>query len=118
MILSFGMYTLTGLYSHSAFNLGNRSTVYGSLFIAFLLVTFLPANKKSLVFLLIIFLAPVFGLSDHWKSWNTNQKIVIKNIKNNQYLKEIEHNSTLIVTGNIYSKLGPYITPQQIKTTN
>jgi hypothetical protein len=108
LILSFGMYALTGLYSHSAFNLGNRSTVYGSLFIAFLLVTFLPANKKSLVFLLIIFLAPVFGLSDHWKSWNVNQKIVIENIKNNQDLKEIEHNSTLIITGNIYSKLGPF----------
>jgi len=108
LILSFGMYALTGLYSHSAFNLGNRSTVYGSLFIAFLLVTFLPANKKSLVFLLIIFLAPVLGLSDHWKSWNSHQKIVIENIKNNQKLKEIETNSTLIVTGNIYSKLGPF----------
>jgi len=108
LILSFGMYALTGLYSHSAFNLGNRSTVYGSLFIAFLLVTFLPANKKSVVFLLIIFLAPVFGLSDHWKSWNIHQKIIIENIKNNQDLKEIEHNSTLIITGNIYSKLGPF----------
>ena len=108
LILSFGMYALTGLYSHSAFNLGNRSTVYGSLFIAFLLVTFLPANKKSVAFLLIVFLAPVFGLSDHWKSWNTNQKIVIENIRNNQDLKAIEHDSTLIITGNIYSKLGPY----------
>jgi len=108
LILSFGMYALTGLYSHSAFNLGNRSTVYGSLLIAFLLATLLPANKKSVVFLLIIFLAPVFGLSDHWKSWNSHQKIVIENIKNNQKLKEIETNSTLIVTGNIYSKLGPF----------
>jgi hypothetical protein len=102
------MYALTGLYSHSAFNLGNRSTVYGSLFIAFLLVAFLPANKKAVAFLLIVFLAPVFGLSDHWKSWNANQKIVIENIKNNQELKAIEIDSTLIVTGNIYSKLGPF----------
>jgi hypothetical protein len=108
LILSFGMYALTGLYSHSAFNLGNRSTIYGSLLIAFLLVTFLPANKKSVIFLLIIFLAPIFGLSDHWKSWNIHQKIVIENIKNNQELKAIEIDSTLIVTGNIYSKLGPF----------
>ena len=108
LILSFSMYALTGLYSHSAFNLGNRSTVYGSLFIAFLLVAFLPANKKAVAFLLIVFLAPVFGLSDHWKSWNANQKIVIENIKNNQELKAIEIDSTLIVIGNIYSKLGPY----------
>jgi hypothetical protein len=108
LILSFGMYALTGFYSHSAFNLGNRSTVYGSLLIAFLLVALLPANKKSVVFLLIIFLAPVFGLSDYWKSWNSHQKIIIENIKNNQDLKEIEHNSTLIITGNIYSKLDPF----------
>jgi hypothetical protein len=108
LVLSFGMYALTGLYAHSAFNLGNRSTVYGSLFVAFLLVALLPANKKSAVFLLIIFLVPVFGLSDHWKSWNSHQKIAIKNIKNNQDLKEIESDSTLIITGNLYSKLGEY----------
>ena len=108
LILSFGMYALTGLYTHSAFNLGNRSTVYGSLLIAFLLATFLPVNKKSIVFLMIIFLLPMFGMSDHWKSWNSKQKIVIENIKNNQNLKEIESDSTLIITGNLYSKLGEY----------
>ena len=108
LLLSFGMFALTGLYSHSAFNLGNRTTVYGSLFIAFLLAALLPANKKSAIFLLIIFLAPVFGLSDHWKNWNENQKVVIENIKNNQDLKEIESDSALIVTGNLYSKLGEY----------
>jgi len=108
LILSFGMYALTGLYSHSAFNLGNRTTVYGSLLIAFLLVAFLPVNKKSVIFLIIIFLAPVFGLSDHWKSWNAHQKIIIENIKNNQDLKEIEQSSTIIVIGNIYSRLGPF----------
>jgi hypothetical protein len=106
LILSFGMFALTGLYSHSAFNLGNRATVYGSLLIALLLSTLLPANKKSVIFLLLIFIMPVFGLSDHWKSWNSNQKAIIENIQNNQELKEIERDSTLIVTGNIYSKLG------------
>jgi hypothetical protein len=108
LLFSFGMFALTGHYNHSVFNLGNRTIVYGSLLIAFGLAAFLPANRKSVIFLLIIFLVPVFGLSDHWKSWNANQKIVIENIKNNQKLKEIETNSTLIVTGNIYSKLGPY----------
>jgi hypothetical protein len=82
--------------------------VYGSLLIAFLLAAFLPANRKSVIFLLIIFLVPVFGLSDHWKSWNSHQKIVIENIKNNQLLKEIEIDTTLLVTGNIYSKIGPF----------
>jgi len=108
LILSFGMYALTGLYSHSALNLGNRSTVYGSLLIAFLLSVFLPSNKKSVAFLLIIFLTPTFGLSDHWKYWNSHQKTIIENIKNNKDLKDIEYSSTLVVTGNIYSKLGPF----------
>jgi len=108
LLFSFGMFALTGHYNHSVFNLGNRTIVYGSLFIAFGLAAFLPANRKSVIFLLIIFLVPVFGLSDHWKSWNSHQKIVIENIKNNQLLKEIEIDTTLLVTGNIYSKIGPF----------
>ena len=108
VLLSFAMYSLTGLYTHSAFNLGNRSTIYGSLLIAFLLATFLPANKKSIVILLLIFVVPVFGLSDHWKSWNIHQKTIIENIQQNPSLKDIDKNSTLLVTGNLYSKLGPF----------
>ena len=108
VLLSFAMYSLTGLYTHSAFNLGNRTTIYGSLLIAFLLATLLPANKKSIVILLLIFVVPVFGLSDHWKSWNIHQKTIIENIQQNPSLKDIDKNSTLLVTGNIYSKLGPF----------
>ena len=107
-LLSFGMFALTGLYSHSAFNLGNRTTIYGSLLIAFLLATLLPANKKSIVILLLIFVVPVFGLSDHWKSWNIHQKTIIENIQQNPSLKNVDKNSTLLVTGNLYSKLGPF----------
>jgi hypothetical protein len=58
--------------------------------------------------LLLIFIAPVFGLSDHWKSWNTHQKIIIENIQTNSLLGKVDKNSTLIVTGNIWSKLGPF----------
>lgn len=108
ILLSFAMYSLTGLYTHSAFNLGNRSTIYGSLLIAFLLATLLPANKKSIIILLLIFVVPVFGLSDHWKSWNIHQKTIIENIQQNQSLKDMDKNSTLLVTGNLYSKLGPF----------
>ena len=108
LLLSFAMYSLTGLYTHSAFNLGNRTTIFGSLLIAFLLATLLPANKISIVILLLIFVVPVFGLSDHWKSWNIHQKTIIENIQENPSLKDIDKNSTLLVTGNIYSKLGPF----------
>lgn len=107
LLLSFGMFALTGLYHHSAFNLGNRTTVYGSLLIAFLLAL-LPLNKKTIFFFLLIFILPVFGLSDHWKSWNVHQKAIIENIHTNPLLKTLAPESTLLVTGNIYSKLGPF----------
>jgi hypothetical protein len=57
---------------------------------------------------LLIFVVPVFGLSDHWKSWNIHQKTIIENIQQNPSLKDIDKNSTLLVTGNLYSKLGPF----------
>ena len=107
LLLSFGMFALTGLYSHSAFNLGNRTTVYGSLLIAFLL-SIMPINKKSVVLLSLILIVPVFGLSDYWKSWNVHQNNIIENIHTNKGLKTLGPDSTLIVTGNIYSKLGPF----------
>ena len=107
LLFSFGIYALTGLYHHSAFNLGNRSTVYGSLLIAFLLAL-LPLNKKTVVFFALIFILPVFGLSDYWKSWNVHQKQIIANIHTNASLKALEPESTLLVTGNIYSKLGQF----------
>ena len=107
LLFSFGIYALTGLYHHSAFNLGNRSTVYGSLLIAFLLAL-LPLNKKTVVFFALIFILPVFGLSDYWKSWNVHQKQIIENIHTNASIKALEPESTLLVTGNIYSRLGPF----------
>ncbi len=107
LVLSFAMFALTGLYHHSAFNLGNRTTVYGSLLIA-LLIAILPLNRKTVVVLVLIFIIPVFGLSDHWKSWNVHQKGIIENIHTNASLKALEPESTLLVTGNIYSRLGPF----------
>jgi len=107
LLLSFGIYSLTLLYHYSVFNTANRANVYGSLLIAFLLVL-LPLNKKTIIFFALIFILPVFGLSDHWKSWNINQKKIIENVENNRQLHEIEPNSTLLVTGNSYSKLGPF----------
>jgi len=106
LLLSFMMFALTGLYHHSAFNLGNRTTVYGSLLIAFYLAL-LPLNKKTILFFSLIYILPVFGLSDYWKSWNSHQKAIIENIHVNPSLKTLEPESTLLVTGNIYSKLGP-----------
>ncbi len=108
LVLSFSMFALTGMYSHSAFNLGNRTTVYGALLISYLLVALIPSNKKSVIFIFIIFLLPVIGLSDHWKEWNNNQKEIIVNINNNKDLRSLPVDSTLVVVGNTYSNLGPF----------
>ena len=84
-LLSCCMFAITGMYTQMAFNLGNRVTIYGSLIIAFLLSS-VPFSKKFLVFIAIIFILPLFGLSDHWKKWNVNQKIIINNIQTNNDL--------------------------------
>jgi len=102
------MFSLTGVYAHSAFSLSNRTTIYGSLLISFLLVTFLSANKKSIMVLLLVFIMPVFGLSDYWKTWNVQQKNIIQNIQSNLSIKNIPPDSTLIVTGNLWNDLGPF----------
>jgi hypothetical protein len=107
LVLSLAMYALTGLYVPSPFNLANRSLVYGSLLVAVLLAS-LPINRKTLLMLWFIFVLPVFGLSDHWKAWNHDQLNILHNIRSHEGLRALKKNDMLVVTGNIYNKLGPY----------
>lgn len=107
LLLSLGMFALTGLYVPSPFNLGNRSLVYGSLIISVLLSS-IVVNRKNLIIIWLIFLLPVFGLSDYWKSWNHKQIQILQNIKNHEGLIKVEKKDTLLVINNIYNKLGPY----------
>jgi len=106
-ISSLLIFSLTGLYAHNTFNLGNRVTIYGSLLLGFIL-SILPFNKKNITLFFIIFILPLFGLSAHWKSWNQNQLNIISNIANNKELKEITSNEILLIKNNNYSKIGPY----------
>jgi len=107
LILSMAMYALTGLYVPSPFNLANRSLVYGSLLVAVFLAS-LPINRKTLLVLWLIFVLPVFGLSDHWKTWNHDQLRILHNIRDHEGLRALQENDMLVVTGNIYNKLGPF----------
>jgi len=107
LVLSMAMYALTGLYVPSPFNLANRSLVYGSLLAAVFLAS-LPINRKTLLVLWLTFVLPVFGLSDHWKAWNHDQLRILHNIRNHDGLRALKKNDMLVVTGNIYNKLGPY----------
>jgi len=107
LVLSMAMYALTGLYVPSPFNLANRSLVYGSLLVAVFLAS-LPINRKTLLMLWLIFVLPVFGLSDHWKAWNHDQLRILDNIRGHEGLRALQKNDLLVVSGNIYNKLGPY----------
>jgi len=107
LLLSFGMLSLTGQFTQIAFNLGNRITVYGSLLIAFLVAS-LPRSRMLVAAIAVIFVVPAFGLSDHWKTWNEQQKNVIRAIKANPELARLNRSDILLVWGNMYSRLGPF----------
>ena len=47
-------------------------------------------------------------MSDHWKAWNNQQNHILHNIQSHEGLRQLKKNDTLVVTGNIYNKLGPY----------
>jgi hypothetical protein len=105
-ILALGTFALTGRYPQIAFNLGDRVTIYGSLLISYCLVCFLPARLIcTLVFVLVLFSA--LGLSAHWKNWTGHQEAIIAQIASNQAIKNLPAKTTLLVSGNQYSKLGP-----------
>lgn len=105
-LFAFGIFALTGMYPQIAFNLGNRVTIYGSLFVSFLVVMLLMNNKKSATVVFAIFIFSVLGLSDHWKSWNKAQLQIIDNIKTNKDIQKFDRTKQLFVTYNQYSKLG------------
>ena len=104
--LSFVLFAVTGRYPQMAFNLGSRTTIFGSLFIAYLL-TLLVASKKIKTIFFAIILFSSLGISDHWKDWYVRQSRVMQNIQANQSLKNYGSGSVIYVAGNQYSKYGP-----------
>jgi hypothetical protein len=102
-ILSFLMFAATGYYPQLAFNLGNRTTIFGSLLMAYIVVL-LPAGRIARTIILSILLLSILGISDHWKLWSIRQQEVITDIANNPDLKKL--NGIVYVSGNQYSKFG------------
>jgi hypothetical protein len=101
--VSFVMFALTGRYPQIAFNLGNRVTIFGSLFIVYLIMV-CPARRSRLAIMLLLVWS-ILGLSDHWKTWSERQKHVIKSMESNKDLALVE-DDIVYITGNQYSKLG------------
>ena len=106
ILVGFGNYSITGRYPQLCFGLGNRTTFYGSILLSYLIIQCPVSHKiKTGVFAVLLF--SVFGISDHFKSWNIQQQEVISNIQNNRLLNEYQDNKIVYVSGNQYSKYGP-----------
>jgi hypothetical protein len=106
LLTSFAVFSITGEYPQLAFNMGNRTTVFGSLLLAYLIVL-IPSSRKKKTVVFAIFLFSILGISDHWKNWNIHQQQVIDNIKENQALRDYKDDKQIFVSGNQYSKFGP-----------
>ena len=105
-LLSLAMFSLTGMYTQSSFNLGNRVTLYFCIVVGYLII--LIKNKYVLISLTsLILIFPTISISGHWKDWNKKQNTIYENINQNLELSTIRNN-ILIVEKNNYSKLGPF----------
>ena len=106
ILLSICMFALTGMYYHSAFNLGNRVLIYSCLFITYLI--FSIRNLNIFLPIILVLIISIFGLSDHWKKWNKTQIQIIENITNEKKILNLKKNDILIFKGYSYSKLGDF----------
>lgn len=112
LLMSISLYSmfifgLTGWYPQMAFGLGNRTTIYSSLLISYLIVL-LPVTKKMTTLLFAVLVFTVLGVSDHWKSFSIYQQDVIRNIKNNNSLKTYSSQEDIFVSKSQYSRYGPF----------
>ena len=104
--LSLLMFAVNGYYPQLTFNLGNRTTIYGSLLIAYLIVM-IPVMSKLRTVVIGMLIFSIFGISDHWKGWNVHQQRVLMQMRNNAELQNYAGDKTVYVVGNQYSKYGP-----------
>jgi hypothetical protein len=106
MISSFLMFAVTGRYPQMAFNIGNKTGIFASMLVCYLIVAVMKTEKVRIVFLAVLILSSL-GISDHWKNWMRQQNKLIKRISSNQQLKDYNENKFIFVSGNQYSKYGP-----------
>ncbi|MBI4191161.1 MAG: hypothetical protein HY525_11570 [Betaproteobacteria bacterium] len=104
-LAAFALFSVTGFYPQIAFNLGDRVTIFGN-FLMVALLAALPWNRRLWLAALGLYVAVVFGVSDHWKAWNLHQQAVIERIGVNAGLRQILPGQVLFVTGNQYSRFG------------
>lgn len=106
LLASFAMFSFTGKYPQMAFNLGNRTTIYGAFILAYLIAK-ASLSKKSKVAIYSLMILVILGISDHWKNWTVHQQEVIKQIKDSGDLRNQQAEGVIYISGNQYSKYGP-----------
>ncbi len=102
-VLSLFMFALTGAFPQLAFNLGNRTTIFSSLLVTYLIVILAAPRAVKIAIFAILFFS-ILGISDHWKAFNVHRQVIVNNIMNNTEWKARE--GTIFVTGNQYSLFG------------
>ena len=112
VLTGFAMFSYTGsnpdkitFYPQLAFGLGNRTTVYGSLLLAYIIVI-MPMPKKIQTIFFGVLIFSILGLSDHWKSFEKEKEKVIVNMSNTDSLRDYSNDRILFVAGHRYSNYG------------
>ncbi len=103
--MGFFAFALTGKYPQLAFNLGNRTTIFGSLLVVYIIMT-APLGRTARLVIMCLMVFAILGISDHWKSWTAHQDAIISRIKGNADLREYSDSKAVYVSGNQYSKYG------------
>lgn len=106
VLASFGQFALVGLYPQTAFNLGNRTGIYASLFLTWSLFSFSKHNRFAFFGLFFIGVLCAIGLNRHWRSWEKEQTAAISLLCKLQKQGKMGDADLWITKGKRYSRLG------------
>lgn len=107
ILVSMLMFSVTGSYFQTPFNLGNRVMIYSALLISYLFIVIINKNHSIIFkFFFIIILFSIIGISNHWKIQTQMQLATIDNIKKSTTLSGNDYEKIIFVTGNQYSQYG------------
>lgn len=104
-LLAFGIFSLTSSYPQVAFNLGDRITLFGNLFLTALLMRY--ASREVLAVIAITTVSAFLGLGDHWSRWNETTNIAVTRIRAIDSASLSTPDELVFVSGLQYSRLGP-----------
>jgi hypothetical protein len=108
MLASWVLFASTGFYPQISFNLGDRVTLWGALFTNYVILASAVKHRVSYIFVLAIVVLSAAGISQHWKNWHVVEERIIHNIRNNVDIKSLNKDAVVFVSGNGFSKLGPF----------